>query len=180
MKERSVQCQHAIHCFNLYYYQCFVSLGRCEPDVRGMWFSHCHHFYMLMSLRRLSPTWWPWSNSRTGSITPTQKSLTSVNPSATSPTFPSAIRWTPVLHTVADESTTYVAGPVPYTMEEQLALTHLALTACLLLTTSASAIVADAAEVAISSLPVERALIMVSVPLLVQHPFLSVLPSHVN
>ena len=65
--------------------------------------------------------------------------------------------------------------PVAYTMVERPALTPLVLHACLLPTTSVSAIEAAAAGVATSSLVAECTSQMASVILPAQHPFWSVM-----
>ena len=84
------------------------------------------------------------------------------------------------LHTVRTESTYSAGEPALFTMAEQPALMHLALSASLLPTMSVSATAADALGVATSSLPVERASIITSVTLLALHQFWSVLHSSVN
>ena len=70
--------------------------------------------------------------------------------------------------------------PVRYTTVEQPALTPLELTACLLPTMSASAIVVAAVGVATSSLAAERVFKTISVTLPARHPFWSVLHSRAN
>ena len=172
MNERKGQhFKHAVHCFNLVYHRRFFSPRRCKTDARGNFINnyiaaHCS----LLSGRVM---WLASNNSNTGLPPQTPILLSMVNLSVTSRIFPNVMLWTQWLRTVTRKYSGSVEVPVAYTMAERPALTPLALLACLLPTTSVSAIALAAAGVATSSLAAERASTIISVTLPARNPFWS-------